>query len=157
MEITDTTANWVGGSTWLPHVLDRFMPRPARFRLIWSITIGSNPFYAWEPVPPSDNFVAMGHIGTTTDKEPDVKLMRCICKHWVKESTLVKSIWDDSGSGGREASIWIFNPMHLIGFVPGHDPPRQKTFELKSQRFFLREFSDIKTDGVVPASSRNRR
>eukprot|EP00957_Ditylum_brightwellii_P079900 6077194-Ditylum_brightwellii.AAC.1 len=52
MEITDTTANWVGGSTWLPHVLDRFMPRPARFRLIWSITIGSNPFYAWEPVPP---------------------------------------------------------------------------------------------------------
>uniref|UniRef100_A0A6V2M4H7 ubiquitinyl hydrolase 1 n=1 Tax=Ditylum brightwellii TaxID=49249 RepID=A0A6V2M4H7_9STRA len=157
MEITDTTANWVGGSTWLPHVLDRFMPRPARFRLIWSITSGSNPFYAWEPVPPSDNFVAMGHIGTTTDKEPDVKLMRCICKHWVKESTLVKSIWDDSGSGGREASIWIFNPMHLIGFVPGHDPPRQKTFELKSQRFFLREFSDIKTDGVVPASSRNRR
>merc|ERR1719253_1461550 len=28
LEVTDTTGSWVGGSSWLPFVLDRFLPRP---------------------------------------------------------------------------------------------------------------------------------
>lgn len=151
LELTDTTGSWVGGSSWMPFVLDRYLPRPARYRLVWSITQGANPFYAWEPVPPSDDFVALGCIGTKTDKPPDVRMMRCVCKHWCTESKNVKSVWNDSGSGGREGSIWVFNTLSLIGFVNGHDPPRGKAFDLKNHRFFLREYSCIKTNGVAPA------
>lgn len=151
LEITDTTGSWVGGSSWLPFVLDRFLPRPARYRLVWSITTGANPFYAWEPIPPSDDFVALGCIGTKTDKPPDVRMMRCVCKHWCEESKIVKNIWNDSGSGGREGSIWLFNSLNLIGFVNGHDPPRRKPLDLKAHRFFLREYSCIKTNGIAPA------
>ena len=154
LEITDTTGSWVGGSSWLPFVLDRFLPRPARYRLVWSITQGANPFYAWEPIPPSDDFVALGYIGTKTEKPPDVRMMRCVCKHWCTESKNLRSIWNDSGSGGREGSMWVFNSMNLLGFVNGHDPPRRKPFDLKSHRFFLREYSCIRTNGMAPAPAK---
>ena len=152
MEITDTTGNFMGGSSWLPHVLERFMPHPARFRLAWSLTHGSNPFYAWEPIPPSDKFVAMGFVGSKTDTPPDVRSVRCVCKDWVRETTYLHKVWDDSGSGGRVGGIWLINTMNLVGFVAGHDPPRQKPFDLKRQRFFLRDFSDVRAGGdIVPA------
>ena len=32
--------------------------------------------------------------------------------------------------------------MNLIGFVSGSDPPAKKGFDLKSPRFFLKEYSD---------------
>lgn len=142
LEVTDTTGSWVGGSSWLPHVLNRYMPHPARFRLAWSLTHGSNPFYAWEPVPPGDEFVALGFVGTKEEKEPDVKSIRCVARSWCKESGFLRKIWDDSGSSGRQGSIWVINELHLIGFVSGSDPPRKKPFDLKGKRFFLREYSD---------------
>jgi len=151
VEVTDTTGSWVGGSSWLPHVLDKYMPYPARFRLAWSVTHGSNPFYAWEPVPPGDEFVALGFIGSKVDKQPDVTCMRCIPRDWCKPSGYLAKIWDDSGSGGRQGSIWIFNTLNLIGFVSGSDPPRQKGFDLKSSRFFLKEYSDTNSKNVTPA------
>jgi hypothetical protein len=151
LEITDTTGSFFSGSSWLPHVLDRYLPHPARFRLAWSLTHGSNPFYAWEPVPPGEEFVALGFIGTTSEKPPDVKCMRCVCKEWCKESTYVHKIWDDSGSGGREGSIWVFNTFNYVGFVSGSDPPRRRPWDMKSRRFFLREYSDTRGNNVGPA------
>lgn len=151
LEVTDTTGSWVGGSSWLPHVLDRYMPHPARFRLAWSVTHGSNPFYAWEPVPPGEEFVALGFIGSKVDKEPDVTCMRCVPLDWVKPSGFLQKVWDDSGSGGRQGSIWVFNTLGLIGFVSGNDPPRKKGYDLKSRRFFLKEYSDTNKQNVAPA------
>ena len=152
LEVTDTTGSWVGGSSWLPHVLDRFMPHPARFRLAWSVTHGSNHFYAWEPVPPGEEFVSLGFIGTKTDKQPDVTCMRCVPLDWCKPSGFLQKAWDDSGSGGRQGSIWVFNTLNLIGFVSGSDPPRKKGFDLKSRRFFLKEYSDTSKQNVAPAA-----
>mmetsp|Transcript_12816 Transcript_12816/g.15019 ORF Transcript_12816/g.15019 Transcript_12816/m.15019 type:complete len:373 (+) Transcript_12816:122-1240(+) len=143
LEITDTQGSFVGGSSWLPHVLDKYMPRPVRFRLAWSVINGSNQFYAWEPISPGDNFVAMGFVGTKTDAPPDVKSMRCVCKDWLTSSNFVHKVWDDSGSGGREGSIWVFNTLNLVGFVAGHDPPALHPWDLKSRRFYLRDFSDV--------------
>ncbi len=150
VEVTDTTGSFMG-SSWLPIVLERFMPNPARYRLAWSLTHGSNPFYAWEPVPPGEEFVALGFIGTTTDAPPDVRNMRCVPKSWCTESTFIHKLWDDSGSGGRQGSIWIFNTLNYIGFVSGSDPPRRRPYDLKGRRFFLREYSDIKASNVAPA------
>jgi len=151
LEVTDTTGSWVGGSSWLPHILDRYMPHPARFRLAWSVTHGSNPFYAWEPVPPGEEFVALGFIGSKVDKEPDVTCMRCVPLDWVRPSGFMQKAWDDSGSGGRQGSIWVFNTLGLVGFVSGSDPPRNKGFDLKSRRFFLKEYSDTNKQNVAPA------
>ena len=150
LEVTDTTGSFMG-SNWLPLVLERYLPYPARFRLAWSLTHGSNPFYAWEPVPPGDEFVALGFIGTTTDTPPDVRHMRCVARSWCKESTFVHKLWDDSGSGGRQGSIWLFNTLNYVGFVSGSDPPRRQSYDLKETRFFLREYSDIKAANAAPA------
>jgi len=144
LEITDTQGGFIGGSGWLQHVLDKFLPRPARFRLAWSLTHGSNPFYAWEPIPPSDNFVAMGYVGTNSENPPDLRVMRCVCKDWLKQSTFVQKVWDDSGSGGREGSVWLFNTLNLAGFVSGHDPPASHPWDLRSRRFFLRDYTNIR-------------
>jgi Ca2+-binding EF-hand superfamily protein len=151
LEVTDTSGNFLGGSSWLPHVLDRYMPHPARFRLAWSLTHGSNPFYAWEPVPPSDDFVALGFIGSKEDKQPSVKAMRCVPRSWCKESTYLQKIWDDSGSSGRQGSIWTFNTLNLVGFLSGSDPPRRRPYDLKEQRFFLKEYSDTTGQNVAAA------
>jgi len=156
LEITDTQGSFVGGSGWLQHVLDKFMPRPARFRLAWSLTQGNNPFYAWEPIPPSDKFVALGFVGTTTENPPDVRIMRCVCKDFLQKSRFVKKVWDDSGSGGREGSIWIFNDMNLVGFVAGHDPPSQQPWDIRSHRFFIREYTNIQNGGSFGPSGRTR-
>ena len=151
LEVTDTTGNFLGGSSWLPHVLDRYMPHPARFRLAWSVTHGNNPFYAWEPVPPGEEFVALGFIGSKENKMPDPTCMRCVPLDWCKPSGYLSKIWDDSGSGGRQGSIWVFNTLNLVGFVSGSDPPRKKGFDLKSRRFFLRDYSDTNSQKVVPS------
>lgn len=156
IEVTDTSGNWVGGSNWLALVLDRYMPYPARFRLSWSLTHGSNPFYAWEPVPPGDGFVALGMVGTTTENPPDIKCVRCVTIDWVRESKYLKKVWVDSGSGGREGSLWLFNTLNLVGFVAGHDPPRQKVWDLKSQRFFMKEFTDTRASRNMSATNNMR-
>lgn len=145
LEVTDTSGSWVGGSSWLPHVLDRFLPYPARYRLAWSLTHGSNPFYAWEPVPPGEEFVALGFVGTKSEKQPSVKEMRCVPRAWCKESSYLNKIWDDSGSSGRAGSVWVYNSLQLIGFLSGSDPPRKKPFDLKGKRFFLRDYSETST------------
>jgi Ca2+-binding EF-hand superfamily protein len=151
LEITDTSGSWVAGSSWLPHVLDRFLPHPARFRLAWSLTHGSNPFFAWEPIPPSEEFVAVGFIGSKTEKQPPVDCMRCVPKSWCKESTFLQKVWDDSGSSGRAGSIWVFNTLNLVGFVTGSDPPRKKPYDLISRRFFMKEYTNIAAEGATPA------
>jgi Ca2+-binding EF-hand superfamily protein len=152
IEITDTSGSWVGGSSWLPHVLDRFCPHPARFRLAWSLEHGKNPFYGWEPVPPSEEFVALGFVGTKTKDQPVVKIMRCVPRSWVKESTFVKKIWDDSGAAGRAGSIWLLNTLNCVGFVSGSDPPLRGKYDLLSRRFFLKEYSDTsKSTGAAAA------
>jgi Ca2+-binding EF-hand superfamily protein len=152
LEVTDTTGSFIGGSSWLPIVLERYLPNPARFRLAWSLTHGNKHFYAWEPVPPGDEYVALGFIGSTTDKPPDVRCMRCVARAWCTESTFVHKLWDDSGSGGRQGSIWLFNTLNYIGFVSGSDPPARRPFDLRSRRFFLREYSDTSSTNVVPVA-----
>ena len=41
--------------------------------------------------------------------------------------------------------------LNLIGFVSGSDPPAKKGYDLKSSRFFLKEYSDTNAKNVAPA------
>ena len=139
----------LGSSDWLNAVMDRFMPHPARFRLVWAITHGSNKFYSWEPIPPGEHFVALGMIGTKTETAPDVTSVRCVPKEWCSVSNAIEGCWTDSGGGGRSGSIWHVNKMYLMKTTVGHDPPKGDCYELKSYRFMLRQFSDVEGVGGV--------
>lgn len=40
------------------------------------------------------------------------------------------AVWDDSGTGGREGSLWVTS-MGLLLAAPGHQPPEEEAFELR--------------------------
>ena len=82
--------------------------------------------------------MSLGLIGTTaTDAQPNVKCMRCVYKEWCTLCTFEQKIWDDSGSGVREGSMWLFNSLMYVGFVivSGSDPPRKRPWDMKCRRF----------------------
>ena len=121
----------IGSSDWLPYILDKFLPHPARFRLIWSVTQGKSKLHAWEPIPPGPAFVALGVVCTKTPTDPDPTSVRCVPREWCAPSEHKGCVWNDSGAGGRSGSIWHINKMYLMRATVGHDPPRAECFELK--------------------------
>ena len=143
LEVTDQGSTRLSGSNWLKHVMDRFMPHPVRFRLIWSVTHGRNKLYSWQPIPPGEGFVALGTIASKTEVPPKLTCIRCVPKEWVVSSEVKESVWNDSGAGGRSGSIWHINKMYLMKTTAGHNPPKGDCWELKSWRFMLKQFSDI--------------
>jgi hypothetical protein len=145
LEVSDMSVSRIGSSEWLEHVLNKFMPHPVRFRLVWSVTHGSNKFYSWEPIPPSEHFVCLGMVGTNTATAPARTSMRCVPKDWccTPESNVEERLWDDAGAGGRSGSIWRVNNMNLTRCTVGHEPPTDACYELKSYRFLLPQFSDV--------------
>ena len=76
LEMTDLTLNSVQQSKWLPLATKQCMPHPLRFHRVWAIQTGSQPLFVWEPVPPSDEFVALGMVATSTEEPPPVRLVR---------------------------------------------------------------------------------
>jgi len=85
-----------------------FFPKPVRFRKIWSqSTVGSRSkeLHMWLPVPPSEDFVSVGTVATTTDVEPSVDTVNCVPKYWVEKADASK-LWMDSGTGGTPAHFW---------------------------------------------------
>ena len=67
------------GSQYLKHILLYAFPLPIRYLMVWSNT-RLNDVYAWEPVPPNDQFVAMGMVFTTTDEPPPLDAIHCVPK-----------------------------------------------------------------------------
>ena len=77
-------------------------PHPAAYRLVWSKTLGDQPLFAWEAEPPSEQFVALGMLFTTTAEPPATTAMRCVPALWTREAvSKPRMLWDDRGTGGR--------------------------------------------------------
>jgi hypothetical protein len=68
------------GSKNLENVLEFVLPTPTRFRQVWNQQLGKKHFYAWYPISPSPQFVAMGMVGTTTEDPPPLNSVRCVPK-----------------------------------------------------------------------------
>lgn len=161
-EITDTAVARVGSvgvsSQYLMPVIDALLPHPVRFRQVWN-TVGKRTethLYAWLPIPPSAEFVALGMIGTTDDDAPPLDSVRCVPLKWCKPvGSKPKKLWDDSGTGGKKGSIWIVNSMGLMAATRGHDPPTETFYELDSKRFFMGidELAMINRDPSQPTLS----
>lgn len=109
-----------GDASWrLLAALEQLMPLPCRYRAIWSAQ-GPDPFTVWMPVPPSQDFIALGAVASaaTSSQPPPLDAARCVPRTWVQDSsTPAQSIWDDP-----DVSIWTGSHGLLLG-AKGHQPP----------------------------------
>ncbi|KAH8097176.1 hypothetical protein JL720_57 [Aureococcus anophagefferens] len=58
---SSATARRSGGAAALAPARRRALPPPARYTLVWHLPGGDRAVYGWAPVPPSADFVALGH------------------------------------------------------------------------------------------------
>lgn len=120
---------------------DTDLAAPVGFEQIWS-DAGSGADWdgsLWKPIPPSDDYLALGHIaqrGNSTNDIPVVPYLRCVHKSLVvvgKASD--KPVWSDKGSGAREdVSVWESKgSRHDTGTFyaePGYDHPDKSKLEI---------------------------
>jgi hypothetical protein len=74
-------------------------------------------------VPPWQAFVALGMVATSSEEEPDTKVIRCVPLSWCKpvEQDPVK-VWDSTGAGGRVVSLWRVGKLGVSGRI--HQEPQ---------------------------------
>ncbi len=124
----------------LEWVIYQLIPHPVKYHQVWHQELGNQPFYAWKPIPPSDEFVALGMIGTTSPEEPSVELVRCVPRQWVVPTKFEpRLVWNDSGAGGKKGSVWVINSMQLMAVTEGHDKPVGPFYEFFKPRFMATE------------------
>ena len=112
----------------------RYLPFPLRFHMVWNQRHGKKPIYAWKPVPPSDEFVALGCVCTTTDEPPARESVRCVPRTWVTPTNDAAPVWDDSGTAGRRGSFWAVGNMGLLTVVQGHAAPSSGLYDIKTSK-----------------------
>ena len=133
----------------LQKIIDRFLPHPARYRLVWSKSAAAptsrfgglrvkktKPLFVWEPIPSDQEYVSLGMICTTSSDPPKLEMVRCVPRQWVSPTSVrpVK-VWDDAGTSGRPGSIWRVNSMGLMIATPSHDMPTGPFYDLRADVF----------------------
>jgi hypothetical protein len=88
LEFTDTSVMSMQHSKVLEMAVDQLVPHPMKYVQVWHQELGTGNFYAWKPIPPSIDHVALGMVGTTTPDEPDPEMVRCVPKAWVIPSKM---------------------------------------------------------------------
>ena len=107
--------------------LAQFAPHPRQFRRAWQVVLpdGLPSFYAWEPIPPHDAFVALGMVITKTDEPPSLTsvrcLHRCLCRPARKPPHF---LWNDRGVAcGTAGSLWVVNNLHCVWATTSYERP----------------------------------
>lgn len=136
VEVMDSTKlAGVRGSKFIDRAVEELFPHPARFHQVWSEPRAATPFFTWEPVPPSDEFVAMGMVASNSETPPPVECVRCVPRKFTKESEVrAATIWQDSGAG-RSGSVWHVNDMQLLVITEGHEKPENEHLDFLSKEF----------------------
>merc|ERR1712227_333080 len=140
MEITDTSCNYLTKSALMDVVTSTICPCPVRYRQVWSFFYGSNEgLYVWKPVPPTEDFVSLGMVISTSDDPPPLDAVHCVPKRWViKSTTKPKMVWSNKGTGGKPGSIWVVNSLNTLYAVQGHTLDSNEFFpDVTSNRFFF--------------------
>jgi hypothetical protein len=147
LELTDTSSNVSGSSIttgdWIEAVVDKFCPKPVRYKQVWSkLADGKPSLYCWKPVPVNaSKYVALGVVFTTSDEPPEPEDLDCrtVPIKWVTRAKHApKLVWEDSGTGGRPGSVWSVNTCNQITLAKGHDAPQEMFYDVRAERFFLR-------------------
>jgi hypothetical protein len=108
--------------------LEQFVPHPRQFRRAWQVHLPDPEpsFFAWEPIPPSDAFVALGMVITKTDEPPSLASVRCIhrclCRPARAEPVF---LWNDRGVAcGSAGSLWAVNNLQCVWATNSYERPR---------------------------------
>ena len=141
IELTDLSVGAMTASKWLPLVIPQLFPHPQRFKQVWSIQTGSEPLFIWRPVPPSDEYVALGMVATKVeDPPPSCKSVHCVPASWVEaEPDMMKMLWSDEGASGKPGSLWAAGSLQLLVAAQGHSAPGDCSFKMRRTRFTLGE------------------
>ena len=116
------------------------LARPVSFVRLWAdIGCGSEfgDVSLWRPVPPSDEYVAMGCVATIShDTPPPVSSVMCVHRRFVKATRPHLHpphhyLWNSVGSGAQfdEVSVWMVEPTldsilcNTFVVNQGHEPP----------------------------------
>ena len=85
------------------------------------------------------------------DETPPVDSMRCVPRAWCKQTKLApRQIWNDAGGGGgKPGSMWVINSLNMVAVIPGQEPPKEPSYELESDRFYVHEGSEINDVGDI--------
>jgi len=148
LQMTDMGAMGISGASRHKNILNKLLPHPVRFHLVWSKVQGKQPLFAWEAIPPSNDFVALGHVFTNASAPPVLRDIRCVPKHWLTISnTVPRLVWTDVGTVGRSGSLWSVSTMNHLVAVEGHNPPQRDFYDFRCKNFFCT--SDFR---MVPAT-----
>lgn len=61
----------------------------------------------WAPVPPSDNYVALGHLFVKGYAKPPLSAAVCVRRDLTAPGTIGSAIWDDQGSKAKkDVGVW---------------------------------------------------
>ena len=151
--------------------LDRFAPHPRSFRRAWQVHLPDPQpsFYAWQPIPPADSFVALGMVITKTDEPPSVKSVRCVHRALCCPArTKPQFLWNDRGVAcGTAGSLWVVNNLHCVWATSSYEVPRGsaengafweiKEWPLKLSQIMPPESPHHSPSGHTAASSAERR
>ena len=106
--------------------------KPKLYQKVWERTHGGgSPIYVWSPLPPSEEYHALGHICTSspTSPNPDTIPLVCVHRSYLKFNALSlrQQVWAvDAGQGGdHEGSFWRTPaPLStLLVSTSASDPP----------------------------------
>ena len=168
--LSDTTSWRLFKSAYIEtDVLDVLVPHPLRYQEVWRQRRGDRPLFIWRPIPPTEDFVALGMLATATDDPPPVQECRCVPRVWVVPSSAKPvQVWNDSGAGGRPGSFWVMTKMGLLQATEQHLKPKGVFFDLHKSSFqanyrlkdfnlrWAQEGSSSASSSAVPAPPRRR-
>jgi hypothetical protein len=115
IELTDMDVSTLKKSSNLDEVhVNYLMPHPVGYKMVWwqPSTSDTGNLYVWRPIPPSDDFAALGFVGTNTNQDPPLDAVRCVNKGFLVPSAMKPTkLWDNAGTGGKKGSFWIVNSL----------------------------------------------
>ena len=148
IEFSDNSSLLFGTSENIKLVFERLCPHPLKYSQVWKKELDNNSLYVWKPIPPSDEYVAIGMLTTTDAKEPSVELTRCVPAGWVVPHTVVPHrYWDDAGTGGKQGSMWVGDDFGLLTAAASLELPNRKFCALWKSEFYCSDrVSEVKWD-----------
>ena len=72
----------------LDKVIDGLFPHPKSYHRAWTVEHEGKAASMWEPVPPTQNFRAVGYVLSPNLSQPGLDAVRCIPACWAQPSEI---------------------------------------------------------------------
>ena len=106
---------------------------------------GEKQLYVWSAVPPSDSFVALGMVATTTPQPPPLDALHCVPAEWcVPAQDMPTLIWE-STMGSKPGAIWRVGSLGLLWVTQGSATPPERVPSLRTPHMVLSQVTQPAT------------